>query len=162
MREYVIGRLKEAEGRLRAGPMPGPNWPARILTAVNTYNKTYNRRVGMEPDEVTLDNANRVFRRRYGSLAARWSKAHRTALRRLIPLGSIVRIKLENRASHFLKSNIPRNSSELYRVQRIRLHPREGIKYKLFELDNPNSPIAGTWNSSELIRAKISGKEKGE
>ena len=138
--------------------MPGRDWPKRLSVAVKAYNREENRRLGMSPDQVSLDNANLVFRRLFGSLAKRWARAHKTALRSLIPIGSRVRVRTENRGTNFSKANVPRNSAEIYSVGRIRLHPREGIKYKLFAAGDPPIPIAGTWNAGELIRVRVPEK----
>lgn len=139
--------------------MAGRDWPRRLSVAAQAYNRQENRRLGAAPNDVTVDNANLIFLRLFGPMAQRWSRVHKAAIRSLLPIGSMVRVRIENRGTNFSKANVPRNSAEIYSVGRIRLHPREGIKYKLFTTTgDPPVPIAGTWNASELVRIRVPEK----
>ena len=136
------------EGRLRAaGEGSARNWPARLETAVRAYNDTVHSRTGLAPNKVTADNANAVFRRLYKPWAQLWKPEQ------ILKLGTPVRLVLHNRGL-FAKSNTPRNSAEVFTVGRIRLHPRQGVKYKLFTTEE-NLPVAGTFNASEVVPIKL-------
>ena len=150
----MIGRLKRIEGRL-AVAFPGRNWPKRILEAVERYNDTENPRTGLSPNEVTRENANAVFARLYKPFA-RGLRAGK-----ILPVGTRVRLVQHNRGT-FTKTNAPRNTRQVFAVGRIRLHPRAGVKYKLFTLES-RVPIAGTYERSELIpiRAPQIGENGG-
>jgi hypothetical protein len=125
--------------------LPGRNWVQRIEKACEQYNATVHSATGLAPNEVTVDKANQVFRRLYKPWAKSWD------LDKILKLGSHVRLRLSNRG-HFVKSNVARNSAEVFVVGRIRLHP-SGVKYKLFTLEE-RLPIAGTWNISEIVPIK--------
>ena len=146
----MIGTLKGLEGRLRAAEQGGSprNWPARLELAVRAYNQSVHSTTGLPPDKVTADNSNAVFRRLFRPWAAAWRPD-----KEILGLGTAVRLVLHNRGL-FAKSNTPRNSAEVFTVGRIRLHPRQGVKYKLFTAEG-NLPVAGTFNASELIPIRL-------
>lgn len=133
------------EGRL-AQVFPGRDWPTRILRACEKYNDLVNSSTGLKPNDVTVENANGVFGRLYRPFAGAWN------LEKILPLGTPVRLRMENRGQ-FTKTNVPRNSREIFVVGKIRLHPT-GVKYKLFTLEG-KLPIAGTWNVSEIVPIKL-------
>ena len=141
----MIQTLKGREGRLRAGGVEGErNWPARIPIALSQYNAAWHRILRMAPNDVTPDNANKLYRRLYGR-----NSGYLKDTRSLLAKGAHVRIKRYD-LDKFAKSNVGRNSKEVFQVSGIRLYP-SGIKYKLVTSDGARLPIAGTWFRFELV-----------
>ena len=99
----------------------------------------------MTPDQVGLHNSNRVFKRLFRPFAGLLN----TRGWKVLPIGTTVRLRLNNRGP-FTKTNQPRNSQDLFRVSRIRLHPRRGIAYKIQSYAE-QIPVVGTFDESELL-----------
>lgn len=144
----MIGTLRHAEGRL-AQAFPGRNWPDRILSASQQYNDTVHSAHGLRPNDVSEENANSVFRKLFRPFAGLWRKKLGTVVR----VGTPVRLRLTNRGA-FAKANQPQNSEDIFVVGRIRLHPRYGLKYKLFSRPE-NFPIAGTYARGEIVPVRL-------
>ena len=144
----MIGTLKQAEGRLAVSAVPGRDWTKRIELACRQYNATVHSATGLAPNEVNPSNANQVFRRLFPPLAKVWKER----LKNILPLGTWVRLRIFRRGA-FVKTNVARNSEQVFVVGRIRLHPRAVVKYKLFTGEDKANrvPIAGTYDRSELV-----------
>ena len=146
-RERLIGALKAHSGRLAVSAMPGRDWTRRIEAAVRRHNSTVHSRTGFAPNDVSADNANVVFRRLYRS----FSGLTRNWQRKILPIGTLVRLRLTNRGSTFSKASQPKNSAEVYKIFKIRIHSRLQIAYKLCTVEN-ETPVMGLYGAGELVR----------
>ena len=118
-----------------------------LQSLVKGYNRTYHRSIKMAPDQVTLENSEKVWENLYGTLEIK--KPKKSSLK----VGD--RVRMNKKFRQFKKGYLPGWTEEVFVVRSV----RKGIvpMYKVEEWDG--TPIQGTFYEQDL--QKVGYKDDG-
>lgn len=122
------------------------NWPSLVQEAAQRLNNRVHSSIGMAPNEVTLQNTGKIFRKLHPDLSR--NQQPKSGLTPKFKIGEKVRIQFPKKT--FEKGDVSRNSDEVYIIGRILFHPV--IRYKLAD-NSTGELITGSFNQQELIPA---------
>ena len=118
-----------------------------LQSLVKGYNRTYHRSIKMAPDQVTLENSEKVWENLYGTLEIK--KPKKPSLK----VGD--RVRMNKKFRQFKKGYLPGWTEEVFVVRSV----RKGTvpTYKVEEWDG--TPIQGTFYEQDL--QKVGYKDDG-
>lgn len=126
------------------------NWPAHLQNVLKIINSRVHSSIGMAPDQVSPENASKVFARLYPTIVKDQNPTH--AVKPKFSIGQPVRCLVAD-ASKFEKGDASKVSANVYIIAKILYHPLF-IRYKVKDKTTQQLTL-GTYNESELVPVSL-------